>query len=84
MRRYVRPPRSKYRVGQSVRVDGGAGGDYKGRVIETHGKLEKIRFDYEDTETHPGVTVKVSWWDGSPIDYDMEIIAWDSEVLEAS
>ena len=81
MRRYVRPPRSKYNVGQVVKIDGDASGDYIGSVIETHGKLKKICLDYEGSKTQPGMTVKVSWWDGNYIDYDMEIIAWDSEVI---
>jgi hypothetical protein len=80
-RRIVRPPKSSYRVGQRVRVDGDAGGDYKGRIIETHGKLTKTA-PYDDTlVSEPGVTVQVDWWDGVPVDYDMKIEAWDSEVL---
>lgn len=28
-----------------------------------------------------GQRVQVDWWDGVPVDYDMKIEAWDSEVL---
>jgi len=82
-RRIVRLPKSIYKVGDKVTVEGDAGGDYRGKVVATHGKVTKPRSSYDDTlETKPGVTVQVTWWDGSPVDYDMKIDAWDSEVLE--
>lgn len=80
MRRLVRPPKSTFKVGQRVSVDGDAAGDYVGTVIQTHGRLTKhVDAFTDDVDTRPGVSVRVDWWDGSPVDYPMEIDAWDSE-----
>jgi len=77
------PVKSKYKVGDRLAVDGGAGGDYKGRVTSTHEHLKKFRSSYDDTtETHPGVTLLCDWWDGSPVDYEMKIEVWDEEVIK--
>ena len=78
-----KPFNSKFKVGHNVHVDGDAGGDYKGRVIETHRALTKAVRSHspEELDTQPGVTVEVWWWDGSEIDYPMEIVAWDSETI---
>ena len=90
----ARPPRrrivrslSAFRKGQAVRVDGGAAGDYFGTVIKTHNHMTKTVSAYTDeTDTRPGVTVRVTFWDGvehnGPDDSafaPFEIIAWDSE-----
>lgn len=71
---------SKFKVGQRVRVDGDATGDYVGRVTQTHVALEKLVSSFEhQTAKKPGVTVLVSEWEGMAIDYKMEIVAWDEE-----
>lgn len=70
---------SKFKIGQKVRVEGHSTGDYLGVVIERHPALTKSASPYDDRlETKPGVTVKVTNWEGVEQD-DMEIVAWDEE-----
>lgn len=84
-RRIVRG--SKFRLGQSVIVDGDYNGDYFGRVVETHFRLTKHTSIHNDVQTTaPGVTVLVTRWE--EVDYNgsypglepFEIIAHDTEV----
>lgn len=87
METVIRAPRrilvrgSKFKVGQKVRVDGDSCGDYFGVVIERHVALTKPVSSYDDrNETKPGVTVRVSRWEGVDVSDDrMEIVAWDDE-----
>jgi len=87
-RRIVRG--SKFRVGQRVIVDDDCSGDYFGRVIKTHVRLDKSTSIHdESTTTAPGVTVLVTRWEG--VDYlgqrpgfeSFEIIAHDAETRSA-
>jgi hypothetical protein len=78
-RRIVRPPKSKFRVGQRVRVEADYTGDYFGVVTQTHPRLTKPASSRDDTSlTKPGITVRCDYWEG-PVDYLMEIDAWDDE-----
>jgi len=71
----IRPPRrfksnlprkSRFRVGQFVRVESEYNGDYFGLVTETHDaiKLYTDVMQPNHTETKPGVTVLVTRWEG--------------------
>ncbi len=65
-RRIVRPL-SHFKVGQQVTVEGNYNGDYHGTVTKTHNHLT-LHVDATIGEaTRPGVTVKVTRWEG--IDY---------------
>lgn len=79
-RRLVRG--SIFKVGEKVIVEGDFSGDYLGVVIKTHKALTKPigGLDLDGTlQTHPGVTLRVTRWEGRDLDYNMEIVAWDSE-----
>lgn len=79
-RKIIKTPRPPFKLGNRVHVDGDAGGDYKGKVTKILPALTKSASAYDDTPvTKPGVEVKVDWWDGSAIDYDMVIEAWNDE-----
>jgi len=79
-RRLVRPPRSVFQKGDQVVVDGDASGPYVGRVLDTHGRLTKPISSYHpENDTRPGVTIRVTRWEGLDLDYVMDIVAWDSE-----
>ena len=70
-RRIVRPvrPLSQFKVGQAVTVEGDYNGDYHGTVVKTHNHLSLLTSSYSDDHvTAPGVTVKVTRWEG--VDYN--------------
>ena len=78
MRRIIRLPKSKFKIGDRVRVESHYNGPYYGHVIFTHRQLTKTASSKDDTQlTKPGVTVKCTWWDG--IEDNIEIVAWDDE-----
>jgi hypothetical protein len=78
--RIVRPPKAKFKFGDRVWVNCDYTGGYFGVVTEIVPRLTKSRSSQDETlDTRPGVHVKVDWWDGSPIDYDMAIEVWDDE-----
>ena len=68
----TRPPRrriirnlSAFKVGQMVTVEGDYSGDYHGTVVKTHNHLKlQTTHHNENSTTAPGVTIKVTRWEG--------------------
>jgi hypothetical protein len=83
MRRIVRG--SKFKIGDQVIVEGDASGDYLGKVTARHLALTKPVSSTPGSEsgvenqTKPGITVRVSRWEGMDLDYKMDIVVWDEE-----
>ena len=77
-RRLVRPPRSRYRIGDPVIVDGDSAGDYHGTVIARIGALCKPDRRTGQPVTQPGVVVAVHRWDSTP-EAGLQVTAHDQE-----
>jgi hypothetical protein len=75
------PTRSRHSTGQYVAVDGGAGGDYFGIVLEC-GRYSKPASSRDPVlRTKVGTTVRVERWEGQDLSpsHQFQVIAWDTE-----